>query len=295
MINKLKDIIENQSKYSLTQLLNESLVIAKNFKNKELSDWVDLELNGYYDTTEALNEETIVPEYRTVAGQHSDQYGRPLIIENPKLSFVNTIRLRSGVPELEELSLKHDVISIQDPNMINSIKKHLKVSVISFNFSSSSIKNILNTIRTTLLKKLLDYNMSHFDKFDKSDLVEELINMHPTVQKVAAALFKSKHYRNAVLDTFIALNESVKTKSGIYDQDGTALMQNVFSIKNPKIVISDNSDEQLGCMWLFSGAVMGLRNPEAHSVTNKIDKQTALEKLSFASFLFKCLDKSIVK
>jgi Protein of unknown function (Hypoth_ymh) len=43
-------------------------------------------------------------------------------------------------------------------------------------------------------------------------------------------------------------------------------------------------------MWLFTGAVMGIRNPRAHAITPHPDKQTTLEWLGFASVLFRMLD-----
>ncbi|MNI81936.1 hypothetical protein D3C73_1385930 [compost metagenome] len=69
-------------------------------------------------------------------------------------------------------------------------------------------------------------------------------------------------------------------------------MQTVFSTKNPLLVVSENGDEQLGYMWLFSGAVMGIRNAKAHTVDEHPDKQTTLEILGFASFLLKILDNA---
>ena len=49
-------------------------------------------------------------------------------------------------------------------------------------------------------------------------------------------------------------------------------------------------------MWLFTGAVMGLRNPKAHSLAHQGDYFTTVEWLSFASGLFRILDNcQIVK
>ena len=67
-------------------------------------------------------------------------------------------------------------------------------------------------------------------------------------------------------------------------------MQTVFSPRSPKLVISDDSDEQQGFMWLFSGAVMAIRNPKAHRLVEQNDPQRTLEWLSFASVLLRVLD-----
>ncbi len=67
-------------------------------------------------------------------------------------------------------------------------------------------------------------------------------------------------------------------------------MQTAFSANSPKLSVSKNVDERLGFMWLFTGAVMGVRNPKAHAITPHPDKQTTLEWLGFASVLFRVLD-----
>ena len=118
---------------------------------------------------------------------------------------------------------------------------------------------------------------------------------HPTVQRIAGELYKNGHYRQAILDTYISVVDSVKVKSGMHDLDNTPLMQNVFSPKSPTLKISESSDEQLGFMWLFSGAVMGIRNPKAHRLIEQNDPQRTLEWLSFASVLLRVLDDSTLE
>ena len=82
----------------------------------------------------------------------------------------------------------------------------------------------------------------------------------------------------------------MKELSGRPDLDGSALMQTVFSPKNPVLRVSDNADEQMGFKWLFTGAVIGLRNPKAHSLAHQDSYSAAVEWLSFASSLFRILD-----
>jgi uncharacterized protein (TIGR02391 family) len=118
----------------------------------------------------------------------------------------------------------------------------------------------------------------------------ELEGFHALVIKHAGKLFADGHHRQAILDTYIALADPVKSLAGRYDLDGTSLMNTVFSPKTPKLSLSTDADEQLGFMWLFAGAVMGVRNLKAHAVTPHPDKQTTLEWLGFASVLFRVLD-----
>ena len=88
-----------------------------------------------------------------------------------------------------------------------------------------------------------------------------------------------------------ALNAIVRLNSGVDDKDGTALMEFVFSPKNPVLKVNglaDQSDldEQRGMMMLFSGAVAGLRNPRAHKLIED-DPEKTLEFIAFISLLAK--------
>jgi hypothetical protein len=49
----------------------------------------------------------------------------------------------------------------------------------------------------------------------------------------------------------------------------------------------------MGAMWLFSGAMMGVRNVLAHDDSIHPSEQEALEQLSFASMLFQRLDLAV--
>lgn len=122
----------------------------------------------------------------------------------------------------------------------------------------------------------------------------EIDGFHPRVIGVAGRLFRDGHYRQAILDTYIALVQAVREKSGL-GLDNSPLMQRAFSQKNPVLDVSDDPDEQLGLMWLYSGAVMGIRNPKAHRVIDQPDAQRALEWLGFASVLFRVLDEARVR
>lgn len=286
----------------LSKILPSVLLIAKKIGDADLEKWALLELNGYFSHNNALTKEVVVPDYRTVPGQYHDIHDRPLIIQDPKLQFVNEYRLRHGVSELEELQKSKGFLSFQDQSFIGLIKDHLDVEVHSFSFSPTSIIGILDGIRTALINKLMAIAKDVDEKDTKTGSKRikspsesiSLFNLHPLVQNAAIQLFEDGHYRQAILDTYILIVETVKAKSGRHDLDGTALMQTVFSPKNPIVKISDDIDEQQGFMWMFCGAVMGIRNPKAHSIIPLTDSQRTLEWLYFASALFKALDESEV-
>lgn len=120
---------------------------------------------------------------------------------------------------------------------------------------------------------------------------DKLDGLHPKVLAVAKKLFEDGHYRSAVLDTYVALNNEVQQKSGLH-LDGSSLMQKAFSKDAPILKVAGGTDPQLGAMWLFSGAMMGVRNVLAHNHAAHPIEQEALEWLHFASALHRMLDSS---
>lgn len=287
-----------QSGEQLSSIFPSILIFAKRAKDKELEKWVILEMNGYFNTNPSLTEDVEVPSYRIVPGQFYDLYNRPLIITDPKLSFINEYRLRHSIKEIEEMSKTNGLMSLQDTHLANLIWEGLKVKVHTFDFSPKSTLSILESIKTIALNKLFemlpDQNPStEMNNADNSPIYS-VSNLHPGVKKVSLKLFDDGHYRQAILDAYIHLIEAVQTKSGCYTLDGVQLMQTAFSAKNPIIKVSDDPDEQIGVMWLFSGAVMAIRNVKAHKIREQDTLIETIEWLSFASSLLKILDRSEV-
>ena len=92
-----------------------------------------------------------------------------------------------------------------------------------------------------------------------------------------------------MLDASVALVNFVREKSRRHDLDGANLMRTVFSRNNPILVfneLTDQSDldEQEGMMHLFEGAVLALRNPRAHTLSDDSPEQT-LEYIALLSLL----------
>jgi uncharacterized protein (TIGR02391 family) len=280
----------------LSELLQSLIILASEVINKEVEKWAKLELGGYLRDNPEMNNDVVVPEYRTVVGLWHDRYGRPLVINNPRLQFVNSYRLRNGVAELEQLSQEDGPHTLLDPGHTGIFREELNVDVDRIIFGSREVVGVLSNIRTRFidqLSKLRDgLKSAARDEIVPEEMKNrlELEGFHPLVIKHAGKLFADGHYRQAILDTYIALVDQVKSLSGRYDLDGTSLMNTVFSPKTPKLSLSTDADEQLGFMWLFAGAVMGVRNPKAHAVTPHPDKQATLEWLGFASVLFRVLD-----
>jgi len=122
------------------------------------------------------------------------------------------------------------------------------------------------------------------------------LDLHPEIAETATKLFENGHYANAVEDACKVLDGLVKIRSKKFDLSGTELMQKVFSAKNPVLAFNDLStetgqSEQQGMMFLYSGAMLALRNPRAHEII-KDDPEQALEYIAFLSLLAKALDRT---
>ncbi|HEC36031.1 MAG TPA: hypothetical protein ENI39_05800 [Anaerolineae bacterium] len=145
------EIAQKAASEPLSRLLPSMLTLARRINNPDLENWVRLEMGGYLRENPAMNDDVVVPAYRTIAGQRSDEFGRPLIISDPELHFVNEDRIRSGVAELEHLARSRDMLTIRNPAANEIIRKQLGVEVTRFTFHPSAIAGVLSNIRSRLL------------------------------------------------------------------------------------------------------------------------------------------------
>ena len=123
---------------------------------------------------------------------------------------------------------------------------------------------------------------------------EELVTHHQ-LQQVSGPLFRDRHYARAVEEAFKLLNNAVKDKSEIANQDGAGLMRSAFSVHSPVLrlnafVSASDRDEQQGYMDIFAGSMTGIRNPRAHDHQLADDPDVALELLILANHLMRKLD-----
>lgn len=121
--------------------------------------------------------------------------------------------------------------------------------------------------------------------------------IHPRIIKVSGRLYTDGHYSQAIFEAFKAVNNYVKEKSGLINHDGKDLMSQAFKISSPKlrwskILTESERNEQEGFMFLYMGAMVGIRNPKAHEEIFQHDPIKTLEYLSFASLLAKRVDES---
>jgi len=148
----------------------------------------------------------------------------------------------------------------------------------------------------------VDPRKAQTSKRDKaqSTIPEDLpmvLDLHPLIRQVSEKLFMDGHYSQCIFEAYKALNNHVKAKSGRKDLDGKDLMAKVFSAKHPVLALNalreqTDKDEQEGFMFLYMGAMEGIRNPKAHETLQQGDPKKTLEYLALASLLARRVDES---
>jgi uncharacterized protein (TIGR02391 family) len=120
------------------------------------------------------------------------------------------------------------------------------------------------------------------------------------IVEASRSLFEDGYYSEAIFRAFTAVSGFVKEESGS-QLDGKLLMSSVFNEDKPIIKINalrnaSDRDEQEGFKFLFMGAQIGIRNPNAHGNIVQTDPYRTLEYLSLASLLMKRIqDEKVVK
>ena len=132
---------------------------------------------------------------------------------------------------------------------------------------------------------------------DLRDRFEQLVTDNQ-LQQVSGPLFRDSYYARAVEEAFKFLNNAVKEKSEIANQDGAGLMRSAFSANSPVLYLNafrsqSERDEQQGYMDIFAGSMTGIRNPRAHDYQLADDPRIALELLVLANHLMRKLNASV--
>jgi hypothetical protein len=139
---------------ALSRSLPTALRIAHSISDEEWAAWVRLELMGYLSENPAMKNETVVPDYRGVPGVWYDDEGRGLEVNDPNLAFINEIRLRQGVAELEGIAAGSGPLAMRPARFSDMIRNHLGAEVSVFRFQPGSVNQVLANIRTRLLDRV---------------------------------------------------------------------------------------------------------------------------------------------
>lgn len=116
-------------------------------------------------------------------------------------------------------------------------------------------------------------------------------NIHPDIDKISRRLFDDGHYSNATFEAFKLVDKKVQSISKL-KKSGYQLMMQAFNETSPLIKLTELSntsevDEQQGYKFIFSGAVLAIRNPRGHEVLINETIDQCLDYISLASLLLR--------
>ena len=121
-------------------------------------------------------------------------------------------------------------------------------------------------------------------------------HFHDEVVKHAKRQFTAQHYFDAVDECCKAFEKHVAKKSKL-DEQGSKLMSKALgdagSLKLNQQKTKTEKNLQQGLMYMCMGLMIGIRNPIEHEPQSdyNINRQDALEILSFISYLYKQIDQ----
>jgi uncharacterized protein (TIGR02391 family) len=116
---------------------------------------------------------------------------------------------------------------------------------------------------------------------------EELV--HRTIVDSALGQYRNGHWRDAVLNAFIAVFDLLRSRVRL-DLDGDRLITQAFSVDKPLLLVADlttesGKNDQIGFMLMLQGAFRGVRNPKAHCLQHDLTAPKAAQYLVMASLL----------
>ncbi|MCU1750084.1 TIGR02391 family protein [Pseudomonas sp. 6D_7.1_Bac1] len=124
----------------------------------------------------------------------------------------------------------------------------------------------------------------------------DLRNIHPKLPEKVKKLFDDGHCAEATFEAFKFVDRTVQRLAQI-DESGFKLMMRAFNETTPLLSLTGLSntsekDEQKGYCFIFSGAMMAIRNPRGHDVEATDDPDVCLDHLALASLLLRRLEQS---
>ncbi|MFB3061408.1 MAG: TIGR02391 family protein, partial [Candidatus Binatia bacterium] len=97
-----------------------------------------------------------------------------------------------------------------------------------------------------MLVRELSRIIGHYESIDKESILLEDTNMlfdalklHPRIVRVSKTTFEDGHYAEAIRNAFKEVIVTAREVSGLRDLDGKKLMDQAFSVTNPKIKLNN--------------------------------------------------------
>jgi uncharacterized protein (TIGR02391 family) len=158
-------------------------------------------------------------------------------------------------------------------------------------------RDAFHHLRSNILPQLEDSVDEYFGRLPIADIgVAVLPLLHPVVVQSSYALFRSGHYRDAVLNGVVAVFDLLRERTKC-DADGAQLVASALSLESPKLILStltteSGRNDQKGFLQILQGAYLGIRNPKAHSLASDVDQVGAAQYLIFASLLARRIEQA---
>jgi uncharacterized protein (TIGR02391 family) len=145
-----------------------------------------------------------------------------------------------------------------------------------------------------LLEDALDDYFLHQPSADLGYVVLDLL--HPRVTAASYAHFKAGRFRDAVLNSVVAVFDLLRDRTGI-DGDGADLLGRALSLDRPRLIFStleteSGRNEQKGFIQILQGYYAGIRNPKAHSLAIETDQFSAAQYLVLSSLLCRKIEEA---
>jgi len=120
--------------------------------------------------------------------------------------------------------------------------------------------------------------------------------LHPIIREHAYPQYLDGHWRDAVLNAFIAVFDLIRNRTGL-DLDGDALVTRAFSLQRPMLMLSDlrtesGRNDQAGFLQIYQGVYKGIRNPKVHGLQHDLTDTKAAQYLVFASLLARRVEEA---
>lgn len=187
--------------------------------------------------------------------------------------------------------LVHDWIMTLASQQMNNEERNQKlkdfIDLISLEEQKEIIVKILKQAGVSVRDK---------EQADNRDFLER--NLHQDIRKHCMKLFSQGNYFHAVFEAAKVYNKRVQEKARS-TKDGQALMMEAWTTSGVLKITSCQTETdrnvQEGIKFLSAGLMQAMRNPTAHepALDWPICKEDCLDMLSFISYLFRQLDKSI--
>jgi hypothetical protein len=151
IVLELQEGIYNNS-LSTVEVLRKAYIISRKLNIKDISEWLDSEMNGYNDCK--------VPNYRKVSGiirGWNPYHGwQPVMMEKEMEETCSSFSLSQSIDEIECLINDVEGNTIECRNGVTShLIKELKADI-KINLSKSQLKNILGIVSNKVLDWTLD-------------------------------------------------------------------------------------------------------------------------------------------